>query len=752
MLEIQWTRRTHRLRNTIVVLLVVVLFGAIVAIWHLFTRHKRPVFGSIRVAPALQRKTTYSVGNFLVRWEGTTGQFSIVNQRNPHHVIFSTATSKGFLAAGIGSLSSKDNMGYFTLSDVRKKLFTKQSVTRIKDSGKQLIFQGDLTSPGGGSVPYRMTLIADSSQKLGYQIQMLSPRVNRIYLTWANQPSDHYYGFGEQFTAFDMQGRRLPILVEEHGDGRGRQPLTLLADVTHGAGGNWYNTYAPVPHFISSQMQSLYSENSQYQVFDFTNPHAAQLEVDAKSASGVIFSGTTPAQLVQEYTSMVGRMAPLPNWTQQGLIFGAVGGTKTVTANLDKLLAYHVPITGLWIQDWVGQRKTSFGEQLWWNWVLNQNQYPDFKQFERNVKAHGIKLLGYINPFLVNTSSDKGITTNLYQIALANGYFVKGKNGKPVLFKYPGFEAALIDLTNPKARNWLMGVMQKQLIDNGFSGWMADFGEELPLNVTLSNGESGAQFHNQYPVAWAKLNQQVLKNAPGGKNDFFFMRSGFSTSPSYASSFWAGDQLESWGSKNGLESGIIALLSSGLSGYSINHMDIGGYTSIDQFPLHYVRTQELLMRWMEVAAFTPLFRSHEGNLPSKNMQIYSNPTVIRQLQKFATIYKALAPYREQLMKHAAKTGAPLVRPLFYNYPNDAKAYTISYQEFMLGRDLLMAPVTAPHVTSVQVYLPKGNWVELFTKKHYVVSGAGMNIEVQAPIGKPAVFYLAGSKVQSLLQH
>ncbi|WP_249226561.1 TIM-barrel domain-containing protein [Alicyclobacillus mengziensis] len=357
--------------------------------------------------------------------------------------------------------------------------------------------------------------------------------------------------------------------------------------------------------------------------------------------------------------------------------------------------------------------------------------------------------MGYINPFLVDTSGQPGVT-NLYQIAKSRGYFVKQANGQPVQFSYPNFKASLIDLTNPKARTWLEGIMEHQLVKNGFSGWMADFGEELPLNVTLANGMSGAKAHNEYPVLWAKVNQDVMQKSGLGHQGLFFMRSGFSTSPAVTSDFWLGDQLESWDAQNGLASSIIALLSSGLSGYSLESSDIGGYTSISQFPFDYVRTQELLMRWIEVDAFTTLFRSHEGNQPQKNIQVYSNQAVIDELRKFSILFKDLAPYREQLMKQASATGAPVDRPLFFNYPDDPQTYDITYQEFMMGRDVLIAPITKPGVTKVRVYLPHGSWVHLWDHKTYDVT-KGTYVEVSAPIGKPAVFYRAASSVANQFQ-
>src|SRR5690625_1662411 len=135
-----------------------------------------------------------------------------------------------------------------------------------------------------------------------------------------------------------MKGKRLPILVQEQGVGRGAQPITFLAELTNGAGGSWSHTYAPVPQYISSKMRSLYSENKEYQVFHFTDQEMAQLEVFSGNIKGLIYAGETPADLVKEHTSVVGRMKALPAWTQGGLILGVQGGTSEVTSKLNMLL------------------------------------------------------------------------------------------------------------------------------------------------------------------------------------------------------------------------------------------------------------------------------------------------------------------------------------------------------------------------------------------------------------------------------
>jgi alpha-glucosidase (family GH31 glycosyl hydrolase) len=189
---------------------------------------------------------------------------------------------------------------------------------------------------------------------------------------------------------------------------------------------------------------------------------------------------------------------------------------------------------------------------------------------------------------------------------------------------------------------------------------------------------------------------------------------------------------------------VTGLLSSGLSGYSLNHSDIGGYTAIDSALLKYHRSKELLMRWTELAAFTAVFRTHEGNRPEVNHQIYSDQETLRHFSRFAKVYASWEPYRTELVREAAETGLPVVRHPFVTYPRDPEVYHLDYQ-FMVGSELMVAPVLDPGEDTVEVYLPAGRWVHLWTGKTYGSPTEGIYETVRAPIGEPAVFFKEGSE-------
>lgn len=134
-------------------------------------------------------------------------------------------------------------------------------------------------------------------------------------------------------------------------------------------------------------------------------------------------------------------------------------------------------------------------------------------------------------------------------------------------------------------------------------------------------GEDPVSAHNRYPELWAKLNREFVDewrsmcHAEDKEEDenslVFFVRAGFRGSPKWATLFWEGDQMVSWQNNDGIKSAVVGLLSSGLSGFAFNHSDIGGYCAVNLPIIKYQRSEELLLRWMELNAFSTVFRTHE---------------------------------------------------------------------------------------------------------------------------------------------
>lgn len=159
-----------------------------------------------------------------------------------------------------------------------------------------------------------------------------------------------------------------------------------------------------------------------------------------------------------------------------------------------------------------------------------------------------------------------------------------------------------------------------------------------------------------------------MLNEFANKKIYSFSRAGYLFTPKYTLSLWAGDQSMNFKKHSGLPICLTAMLSSSLIGYSNTHCDIGGYSSY-KLPLDEtsVRTSLLMTRWMQLASFSPVFRTHEGNLPEKSLQVYSNPQIADEFSFYSHIFRILSAYRKKEANLSENEKIPLIRPMFLEH-------------------------------------------------------------------------------------
>ncbi|GLR86389.1 alpha-glucosidase [Bradyrhizobium iriomotense] len=569
-------------------------------------------------------------------------------------------------------------------------------------------------------------------------LQTVDSTVNRFWIRVAADQDEHVWGGGEQFSYFDLRGRRFPLWSSEPGVGRDKTTeITFKADVTDKAGGDYYHTYYPQPTYLSSARYALHVATSAFSAFDFRDRSFHEIEVWAVPERIELFAAPSFIELVEMLSGRFGRQPPLPEWVYNGAIIGLKDGTNSFK-RLVKMREAGVKVTGLWCEDWVGIRPTAFGARLFWNWQANETRYPGLRQRIAELNSEGIRFLGYVNPHLCDDGA-------LFKEAEAADYFVRDASGRTALIDFGEFHCGIVDFTNPDAAAWFSEeIIGVRMLDYGLSGWMADFGEYLPADVRLANGMDAKLMHNQWPTLWAEVNAKAVASRGKTGEGLFFMRAGFTGVQKYCPLLWAGDQSVDFSRHDGLVTVMCAALSSGLLGNAFHHSDIGGYTSL----FGNVRTPELIMRWAEMAAFSPVMRSHEGNRPRDNLQLDGDAVVLQHFARMTEIYVHLAPYLKTLSLEAAQRGLPVQRPLFLHHEADRRTYTIQ-DSYLYGPDLLVAPIWQASQEQRTVYLPAGtSWVHVWTGQSF---SGGDKITVDAPLGQPAVFHRADSAFGSLFR-
>ncbi len=524
-----------------------------------------------------------------------------------------------------------------------------------------------------------------------------------------------FLGFGAQYELTNQRGEQFDLWVREQGIGRNGGPLWQVT-------GDRHHSYFPMPYFMDARGFGLVVDSDERTLVDLcaTDPEIAWVETENVSTWRLeVLHGPAPADVIRQLGDRYGRPeAPAP-WAW-GPWIGIQGGQEIVLAEADALDAAEVPYTALWAQDWVGRQNiTPTLIDIVYHWVADETLYPDLPGLIDGLHDRDKHFLGYINPFVLEDREHFAPMAEM-------GLLISSPDGGPYAFPTLKGRSSLPDLTNESSRAFVRGFMEAML-DLGMDGWMADFGEELPPDAVLSNGASGREEHNRYPLRWQSLNHDLLRERRG--NDYAtFSRSGWLGSQGTAQIVWLGDQEADFEVFDGLPTVVPAMINLGLSGVPFVTHDIAGYSGGPS-------TKELFLRWTELGAFTPVMRTHEGLQALTNHSWDSDAETTAHFRRFARIHQALLPEITAAADEAARTSLPIVRHLLIAFPDDRAVVDIDDQ-YMFGDDLLVAPVREEGAVSREVYLPAGTWFHVFTGVRF--EGPSTQ-RIDAPIGTPPVF-------------
>ena len=664
-------------------------------------------------------------------------------------VVWESPPGKPFVLGVIGEVTWTEYRGYFWADTRHECELTDQEVRSATDDGGRLEISGVLSGCGDRR---EFTVEMRPGPVRGDVVLSVESRdTDALALVTSRSTDGGVHGLGEQYAPFDLSGRLVPVLVREQGLGRGEQPLTALADVSNnGVGGTAEMTYAAWPSFVTDDIRGVELDPS------VDSSHALAV-ADARDDGTVVLTSwggaqmravltadTDPAALVVRREGGQPRPA-LPEWLHTGAVLGIQGGTDTVRQRVAELTAEGAQLSAVWLQDWTGTRVAELGDRLWWTWQLDSAVYPDWDAMVADFAADGIRTLSYVNPWLVDaTQKDDPSIRNLFAEATDADYLVRDPQGGVYLVDQGGFDAALVDLTNVQAREWYSDIIASEVLGTGVEGFMADFGEGLPFDAVLADGDPSVE-HNRWPLLWAQTVREACEQAEKPDCVAWF-RSGSGGMAQEAPLFWNGDQMVTYSSEDGMASTLLGTFSSGVSGWHLTHSDVGGYTSVAGFGMSYERPPEMNQRWAEMEAFGVMMRTHEGNRPDQNEQVYDTPATRGAFARMTRLYSALAPYRSQVVAEAVETGLPAVRHGWLVYPGTLASD--SDTQFFFGPSVLVAPVMREGADTVAVTFPPGTWVHLLTGEEY--EGDRVS-DVDAPLGTPAAFVRADDDRRDDLQ-
>lgn len=575
----------------------------------------------------------------------------------------------------------------------------------------------DLQAPSGAAASI-VVAVHRPGDAVRVQITPEGGGVRGIGVPLACGPNATFLGFGERYGPTDARGQAFSLMVTEQGIGRDPAlgPLPFNGDA--------HTTYFPMPWWLDSRGGTgtlLRTDHNVHVDLCARDPEVAWFETSEPAADIIVTFGPTPADVLRQLGDEVGRPSQPPAWAWQPWL-ASQGGREALEDEVAALRAADVPVGAIWAQDWTGIRMNldgGFGVE--YRWVADETLYPDLAGMIDQLHDQGIRFLGYANPFI-------DPTLDHYEAMAQDGLLVDDEAGEPYLFFAPNGMSALPDFTNPEAEAYTQQFMRAMVEDYGMDGWMSDFGEWLQLDSVLADGSDPLAYHNRFPVDWHRQWREVMNEVRPDGDFAVFARSGWTGVHEHAQIYWVGDQEATWSVHDGLPTVVPALVSLGLSGIPYATLDVAGFSGGPS-------TRELFCRWAELGAFTPILRTHDGNLKTENWAWDHDPVTTQLFRRLARIHVALIPQLQTWAAEGAVSGLPMVRHPMLEFPDDPGSHAVE-DAFMLGDAFYVAPVVIQGATTKTLYLPPGEWFHLWTGDAYVGPDT---IEVDAPLGQPPVF-------------
>lgn len=484
------------------------------------------------------------------------------------------------------------------------------------------------------------------------------------------------YGLGERFTAFCKNGQSVDIWNRDGGT-------------------NSEQAYKNVPFYMTNRGYGVFVNDPGAVSFEVASERTnrVQFSLPGEALEYMVIYGPSPKEVLEKYTALTGRPALPPEWSF-GLWLSTSFTTdydeETVTSFIDGMAERGIPLSVFhydcfWMKG-----------MHWCDFEFDPAVFPDPAGMIGRLHERGLKVCVWINPYVAQASP-------LFKIGVEKGYFLKRANGdvwQTDLWQ-PGM--AIVDFTNPSAREWYQGLVGR-LVDLGVDALKTDFGERIPTDVVYFDGSDPVRMHNFYPQMYNAAVFEVLESRKGVGEAVLFARSATAGGQKYPV-HWGGD---CWSTFEAMAESLRGGLSLGMSGFGFWSHDIGGFEG--KPPM------EIYCRWVAFGLLSSHSRLH-GSGSYRVPWVYGDEAT-EVLRFFARLKEQLMPYLWSAAVEAHERGVPVMRAMPLEFPDDPGCDGLDRQ-YMLGPDLLVAPVFS-FDGSVDFYLPAGDWRHLLTGE--VLSG------------------------------
>lgn len=529
------------------------------------------------------------------------------------------------------------------------------------------------------------------------------------------ETDDVFYGFGEKTGFLNKRGSKLSMWNTDVYAPHNKDTVEL---------------YQSIPYFAVHNKQrsyGLFFDNTFKTEFD-TQTYSNKFRMSANGAQLdlYLFAGGDLKEITTLYTELTGKMTLPPKW--------AIGyhqsrysyrSEEEVLEVANRFKNEGIPLDCIFFDIHYMRDYRVF--------TFDKDRFPQPDNLISTLLNNGIKVVPIVDPGV-----KKDVQYPVYAEGVKKGLFCKYLDGQIYHGDvWPG-TSAFPDFMNSDARKW-WGSLHNFYTDLGIEGIWNDmnepsvFNESKTMDLDVMHDVDGElkphlEMHNTYGLYMSKATAEGLSELLPDKRPFVLTRAGYAGIQRYAT-VWTGDNRSHW---EHLEMSLPMIMNLGISGVAFTGADVGGFSSDC--------TPELLIRWTQVGAFMPYFRNHSVQDSIRQEPWVFGKDTTEIVKKYIKLRYKWLPYLYSLFHESSQTGVPIVRPLVMEYPEDETTFNISDQ-FLLGSNVMIAPILRPGTTHRSIYLPEGVWYDYWTKESYQ---GGNYVLVEAALDKLPIFIKEGT--------